>query len=128
MGREGKLRTAGFGSPETLPFPASLAHMAARDPHTCRRALRDIGEIAAVAVLPDSQLTDQEALQNISAIAEWGRGEAPRSGADCGDVIRRLHDMTAGIEFDALDDRQALNLFGEVLGVLETADTAVFGD
>jgi hypothetical protein len=41
-----------------------------RDPHTCRRALREIGEIAAVPILPDSQMTDQEALQNIAAIAE----------------------------------------------------------
>ena len=100
--------------------------MAQRDPQTCRRALREIGEIAAVAVLPDSQMTDQEALLNIAAIAEWVREEAPRSGADCGDVIARLHGMTVGVDLDGLDDRQALDLFGEVLGVLETSDAEVF--
>lgn len=44
--------------------------MISRDPQTCRGALREIGEIAAVAVLPDSRMTDQEALQNIAVIAE----------------------------------------------------------
>lgn len=70
--------------------------MSQRDPQTCRRALREIGEIAAVAVLPDSQMTDQEALQNIAAIAEWVMEEAPGARPDCGDVIRRLHRMTEG--------------------------------
>ena len=96
------------------------------DPHLCRRALREIGEIAAVAVLPDSQMTDQEALQNIAAIAGWVGDEAPGARPDCGDVIRRLHDMTAGIDLDTLDDRQALELFSGVLGALEASDTAVF--
>ena len=96
------------------------------DPLTCRRALREIGEIAAVAVLPDSQMTDQEALQNIAAIAEWVSDEAPRSSADCGDVIRRLNVMTAGVDLDALEDREALKLFSEVLGALEATDRSVF--
>lgn len=101
--------------------------MRQRDPQTCRRALREIGEIAAVAVLPDSQMTDQEALQNIAAIAEWVRTEAPRAGADCGDLVQRLHGMTSGVDIDALDDRAALSLFSEVLGVLETSEAAIFG-
>ena len=100
---------------------------AARDPQTCRRALREIGEIAAVAILPDSQMSDQEALQNIAAIAEWVREEAPAEGADCGDVIRRLSEMTASVDFDALGDREALDLFGDVLGALERSDAVVFG-
>jgi len=58
--------------------------MASRDPHTCRRALREIGEIAAVAGLADSQMTDQEALETIAAIAEWVLDEAPGARADCG--------------------------------------------
>ncbi|HST93049.1 MAG TPA: hypothetical protein VLJ13_12720 [Brevundimonas sp.] len=90
-----------------------------RDPQTCRRALREIGEIAAVAVLPDSQMTDQEALQSIAAIAEWVLDEAPGARPDCGDVIRRLERMTAGVEFDALDDRAAQRLFGQVLAVVK---------
>ncbi|HEY0102529.1 MAG TPA: hypothetical protein VGB60_03580 [Brevundimonas sp.] len=93
--------------------------MTSQDPHTCRRALREIGEIAAVAVLDDSQMTDQEALQNIAAIAEWVLDEAPGARADCGDVIRRLERMTDGVDFDGLDDRAAQALFGEVLAVMK---------
>lgn len=102
--------------------------MTDRDPQTCRRALREIGEIAAVAVLPDSQMTDQEALQAIAAIADWVIDEAPGARPDCGSIIRRLHDMTADVDIEALDDREALNLFGDVLGALETSETAVFGE
>lgn len=98
----------------------------ARDPHTCRRALREIGEIAAVAVLPDSQMTDQEALQNIAAIAEWVREEAPGAQPDCGDIIQRLHELTGSVDVEALDDRAALDLFSDVLGALESSDTTVF--
>lgn len=98
----------------------------ARDPYTCRRALREIGEIAAVAVLPDSQMTDQEALQNIAAIAEWVRDEAPGAQPDCGNIIQRLHELTATVDVEALDDQEALDLFSEVLGALETSDASVF--
>ena len=108
--------------------PAGWREMTQRDPQTCRRALREIGEIAAVAILPDSQMTDQEALQNIAAIAEWVMEEAPGARPDCGDVIRRLNQMTADVDIDALDDRQALDLFSEVLGALETSDQTVFGE
>lgn len=102
--------------------------MSQRDPRTCRRALREIGEIAAVAVLPDSQMTDQEALQNIAAIAEWVMEEAPEARPDCGDVIRRLHRMTDRVDVEALNDRRAVELFSEVLGALEESDADVFND
>lgn len=102
------------------------AERLSRDPQTCRRALREIGEIAAVAVLPDSRMTDQEALREIAAIAEWVRDEAPEARPDCGDIVRRLHRMTAGRDIDALDDAQALQLFAEVLGALESSDADVF--
>lgn len=105
---------------------APLASM--RDPQTCRRALREIGEIAAVAVLPNSQMTDQEALVNIAAIAEWVMEEAPGARPNCGDLIRQLHRLIAGVDVDALGDREALELFSEVLGALETSDQDVFGD
>ena len=95
--------------------------MSAHDPHTCRRALREIGEIAAVATLDDSRMSDQEALGSIAAIAEWVLETAPGARADCGDVVRRLERMTAGVDFEALGDREAQALFGEVLGVLEGA-------
>lgn len=71
-------------------------------------------------------MTDQEALQNISAIAEWVREEAPGARAECGDVIRLLHEMTAGVDFDALNDREALRRFAQVLGALEASDADVF--
>ena len=92
-----------------------------RDPQTCRRALREIGEIAAVAGLADSQMTDQEALESIAAIAEWVLDEAPGARADCGAVVRRLERMTVGVDFEALGDREAQALFADVLGVLEGA-------
>lgn len=92
-----------------------------RDPHTCRRALREIGEIAAVAGLEGGQMTDQEALGSIAAIAEWVLETAPGARADCGAVVRRLERMTAGVDVEALDDRAAQALFGEVLAVLEGA-------
>lgn len=88
------------------------------DPNACRRALREIGEIAAVAILDDSQMTDQEALQTISAIAEWVDEEAPDERAECGEVIRRLHAMTASVDFETLDDPHATALFSEVLDAL----------
>ena len=92
-----------------------------RDPQTCRRALREIGEIAAVAGLEGGRMSDQEALQSIAAIAEWVMEEAPGSRADCGDVVRRLERMTAGVDFETLGDREAQGLFGDVLGVLDGA-------
>lgn len=92
-----------------------------RDPQTCRRALREIGEIAAVAGLEGGQMSDQEALGSIAAIAEWVLQTAPGARADCGDVVRRLERMTAGVEVEAMGDREAQALFAEVLGVLEGA-------
>lgn len=53
-------------------------------------------------------------------------GNRGRRVADCGDVIRRLHDMSAGVELDDFDDRAALKLLGKVLGALETSDQSVF--
>lgn len=100
--------------------------MTARDPQTCRRALREIGEVAAVAVMPDSQMTDKEALQTIAAIAEWVLDEAPASSADCGDVIQTLHRLTDAVQFDDLDDRDAVGLFSQVLNVLETSGSRAF--
>jgi hypothetical protein len=96
------------------------------DPQRCRRALREIGEIAAVAILPDSQITDQEALQSIAVIADWVRQEAPGAPPNCGDVIEQLHRLTDGVDLDALSNETAVDLFGEVLGALETSEAAVF--
>ena len=92
--------------------------MTALDPSTCRRALREIAEIAAVAGLDDSQMTDQEALQTIAAIADWVNEEDAAGGPDCGDTIRRLNAMTDEVDFDGLDDREAQRLFDAVLATL----------
>lgn len=90
-------------------------------PQTCLRALREISEVAAVAVLPNSQMTDQEALQTIAAIAEWVRAEAPGARAECGDVIRSLHTLTADVDLEDLDDQHAADLFRDVISTLETS-------
>jgi len=91
------------------------------DPQTCRRALREISEIAAVAVLQDSQMTEQEALQAIAAIADWVLEETPGDrGAACADVVRRLDAMTQTVDFDGLGDRDAIALFDDVLGLLKS--------
>ena len=91
------------------------------DPSTCRRALREIGEISAVAVLQGSQMTEQEALQQIAAIAVWVNAEAPVDGADCGDTIRRLAAMTHARDFDAMGDPEAITLFKNVIAVVSSA-------
>jgi len=96
--------------------------MAKPDPQTCRRALREISEIAAVAVLDASQMTDQEALQTIAAIAEWVREEAPAYWAPCADTVRTLNALTASKDFDAMSDWEAMKLFGAVLDTLHLSD------
>lgn len=93
--------------------------MNAPDPQTCRRALREISEVAAVAVLPDSQMTDQEALLTIAAIAQWVREEAPGARADCGDVIRQLYALTSSVDLEDLDDQDAADMFRDVISTLE---------
>ncbi len=72
-----------------------------------------------MAGLEGGRMSDQEALQSIAAIAEWVMEEAPGARADCGDVVRRLERMTAGVDFETLGDREAQGLFGDVLDVLE---------
>ncbi|WGM30505.1 hypothetical protein [Brevundimonas sp. NIBR11] len=92
------------------------------DPQTCRRALREIGEIAAVAVLDGSQMTEQEALQTIAAIAEWVREEAPVDGAPCTETVRSLNALTVSRDFDTMSDWEAMKLFGAVLDALHQSD------
>lgn len=100
--------------------------MTTSDPQTCRRALREISEIAAVAVLQDSKMTDQEALQTIVAIAEWVREEAPAEGAPCDKTVRNVHDLTASKDFDAMSDHDATRLFSEVLKALHRSNGTAF--
>lgn len=92
--------------------------MTSRDPATCRRALQEIKEIAAVASLQDSQMSDQEALQTIAAIADWVAEEGAAERADCGDVIRQLNTLTGSADLGSLHDREAVDLFDQVLATL----------
>lgn len=92
--------------------------MTERDPNTRRRALLEIGEIAAVSVLENSQMRDQEGLQTIAAIADWVAEKAPGARADCGDVISRINAMTGSADFEEMDDREGLRLSGRVLDAL----------
>lgn len=97
------------------------------DPDTCRRALHEIGGIAAVATLENSRMTEQEALRTMSAIADWVAQAAPGARAGCGDVVRSIRDLTARTDLQTLDDRSALDLFARVLDLLKedrSADTA----
>lgn len=93
------------------------------DALACRRALRDIREIAAVAVLDGAQMSEQEALQTIAAIVDWASEEGPSEPADCGDLIRRLDAMIGTADIDGMDDRAALRLFRDVTGLLQTGTT-----
>ncbi|WP_312145696.1 hypothetical protein [Brevundimonas sp.] len=90
------------------------------DAAACRRALWEMREIAAAASLEGSAMTDQEALRTLSAIAAWVEAETPLDGAACGAAIQLLVDLTDGVDIDALDDRQALDLFRRVRNGLET--------
>lgn len=89
------------------------------DPQTCRRALREIGEIAAVASLQDSRMSSQDALVAIAAIAGWVENEAPRSGAACSEVIASINALTGGADLDDLPDHDAIDLFSRVARTLQ---------
>ncbi|TFW14246.1 hypothetical protein EGY25_03340 [Brevundimonas intermedia] len=94
--------------------------MTAKDALACRRALREIREIAAVALLDDAQISEQESLQTIAAIAGWaaeGTGSAP---LDCANVIRRLDAAIGEADIESLDDRSAMDLFKTVIALLQS--------
>ena len=81
-----------------------------------------MGEIAAAATLQDSLMTAREALQSITAIADWVFAEDPQAPVDCGDLIRCVSAMT-DIDLDALDDDRAVRLFDAVLQMLKAPGT-----
>lgn len=93
--------------------------MTVEDALACRRALREIREIAAVAVLDGGQMSDQEALQTIAAIAGWATDEIGSAPRDCGEVVRRLDLLIGQTDVEVMDDRAALALFRDVSAVLE---------
>lgn len=92
--------------------------MDSQDPIVCRRALREIAEIVAVARLQDSQMSGQEALAAVSAIADWVIDTAPRSETDCGDIIARIDAITGDRDVNAMDDPTATRMFASVVELL----------
>lgn len=96
----------------TSPGPGAVAPE--EDADACRRALWEMREIAAAASLQDSPMSDQEALQTLSAIAAWVQAESPADGAACGAVIDLLVDLTDGVDIGALADDQARDLFRRI--------------
>lgn len=93
--------------------------MTVEDALACRRALREIREIAAVAVLDGGQMSNLEALQTIAAIAGWVADETGSAPRDCGDVIRRLDALIGQTDVEVMDDHATLALFRDVNAVLE---------
>ena len=89
------------------------------NPGACRRALREISEIAAVASLEDSQMSPQEALATIAAIAEWVDEEETGERPDCSDVIGRLNALTSTVDIETLGDPEAFDMFRRVLELLK---------
>lgn len=87
----------------------------------CRRALREIQEIAAAARLQDSQMTEAEAVAAIAAIAVWASVEGPTGGAACGRIMQRLGGALGNVELEELDDHQAGRLFDQVVEALTRA-------
>lgn len=89
------------------------------DALACRRALRDIREIATVAMLDGGQMSEQEALQAIAAIADWAAEDRPSGPGDCGDLIRRLDTMIGTADIDGMGDRAVMRLFRDVSSLLQ---------
>ena len=85
--------------------------MIADDPLECRRALREIREIVAVARLDGAQMSELEALRTIAAIAEWTADEVAASPGDCGDLIVGLDGLLGSEDLDSLDDHGSIDLF-----------------
>ena len=102
--------------------------MTLQDALACRRALREIREIAAVALLDGSQMSDQDALKTIAAIAGWAADETDPGQRDCGDVIRRLDAMIGEADIESMDDRRALDAFREVTLLLQGGADALEPD
>ena len=97
--------------------------MTTKDALACRRALREIREIAAVALLDNAQISEQESLQTIAAIAGWAAEEGGFAPPDCGDMIRRLDAVIGEADIQALDDRTATELFQSVIALLQNSET-----
>lgn len=99
----------------------------ALDAAACREALYMASDVAALAILPDSQLTPEEAIETIGGVVQAasadalnGRGEAP-----CGEVLRRLAALTTDVKERRLNDDQTQELFRFVVSELEAADRSL---
>lgn len=94
--------------------------MIADDPLACRRALREIREIVAVARLDGAQMSEHEALKTIATIAEWTADEVATSPGDCGDLIVSLDALLGSEDLDSLDDHSAIGLFLTATALLQS--------
>ncbi|MET3780737.1 hypothetical protein ABIC32_001382 [Brevundimonas sp. 1080] len=93
--------------------------MTKQDAIACRRALREVREIAAVALLDGAQTSIQEALQTIAAIAGWATEETDFTPPDCGEVLRCVDAMIGREDIETMDDRTAITLFRNVMTLLQ---------
>lgn len=94
---------------------------AASDADGCRRALREMREIVAVSRLPGSPMSPQETLRTLAAIVGWTWDERLIGGRDCAPVMDRLHDLTRTAWRDDQSDREALDLYDQVVSALGRA-------
>lgn len=92
--------------------------MTPADPLACRRALREIREIAAVAHLEGAQMSEEDALKAIGAIAAWA-DDGIGDPTDCGDILHRLDAMVAAQDLDGMADATVVALFGDVMALLQ---------
>jgi hypothetical protein len=99
--------------------------MIADDPLACRRALREIREIAAVALLDGAQMSEHDALKTIAAIAQWTTEEVAESPGHCGDLIAGLDALLASEDLERLDDRSAMDLFNKTTCLLQSGAASV---
>lgn len=98
--------------------------MMADDPLACRRALREIREIVAVARLDGAQMSEHEALSTIAAIAEWTAEEVAASPGDCGDLIAGLDALLGSEDLDSLDDHSSIGLFLAATALLQGGEAS----
>ena len=69
------------------------------DAAPCREALDMAGKLVLRALLPDGDMTDEEALAATGGVVTAARSEAVagRGDAPCGDVLRQLADLTRDV-------------------------------
>lgn len=96
--------------------------MTQSDAVSCRRALREIREIAAVTLLDGAQMSEQEALEMMAAIADWAVGDSRKAPRECSDALRRVDAMIGQADIEHMDDHAAVALFRKVTALFKDGD------